>query len=96
MREGILNDEGWCATDPIDGPKYRRSRICPPSADTKYMSITTVYMNSKEEYGSTISIRMEKSTVWCRSTQLPSSGACKAGKGLDGRALEQEHITIHR
>ena len=34
----------------LDGPKYRRGKIALPSAATKYMSITTVYMDSQEEY----------------------------------------------
>jgi hypothetical protein len=50
IREGVENDEGWVATDELDGPKYRRSRICPPLPETCYFSITTVYMESEEEY----------------------------------------------
>jgi hypothetical protein len=34
----------------MDGAKYRRSRICEPGEATRYMSITTVYMESQEEY----------------------------------------------
>lgn len=34
----------------MDGPKYRRSKIALPSADTKFCSITTVYMESEDEY----------------------------------------------
>jgi hypothetical protein len=42
--------EGWVANIDIDGPKYRRSKIALPKAETRFMSITTVYMNSQEEY----------------------------------------------
>ena len=43
-------DEGWCANIEMDGRKYRRSKIKLPSKDTRYFSITTVYMDSEEEY----------------------------------------------
>jgi len=41
--------EGWAANVEIDGPRYRRSRILEPSAETFYFSITAVYMNSMED-----------------------------------------------
>lgn len=50
IREGVEKDEGWVATDAVDGPKYRRSRICQPSAETRFFSITTVYMESEKVY----------------------------------------------
>ena len=50
IRRGILEKEGWCATIEMDGPKYRRSKVSLPCAETKYMSITTVFMDSQEEY----------------------------------------------
>ncbi|KIV86155.1 hypothetical protein PV11_01786 [Exophiala sideris] len=50
IRQGLEKDEGWVATDEIDGPKYRRSVVCRPSAETRFFSITTVYMESDEEY----------------------------------------------
>lgn len=50
IRQGLKNDEGWVATTPIDGSKYRRSRIINPCAETRYFSITTVYMDSSEPY----------------------------------------------
>ncbi|KAF7521267.1 hypothetical protein G7054_g12496 [Neopestalotiopsis clavispora] len=50
VRKGILEDEGWCATIEIDGEKYRRSRVSIPRMETRFFSITTVYMNSQEEY----------------------------------------------
>lgn len=50
IRQGIENNEGWVATDEIDGPKYRRTRICSPTETTRYFSITTVYMDSQEVY----------------------------------------------
>lgn len=43
-------EEGWCANIDMDGPKYRRSKIRLPSQDTRWLSITTVYMESQEEY----------------------------------------------
>lgn len=42
--------EGWVAQTEIDGKKYRRGKIALPSAATRYFSITTVYMDSEEEY----------------------------------------------
>ncbi|KAH0525899.1 hypothetical protein TsFJ059_009301 [Trichoderma semiorbis] len=50
IREALENDEGWVAVDEIDGPKYRRTRISPPSELNRHFSITTVYMDSQEEY----------------------------------------------
>lgn len=50
VRSGIINNEGWVATDPLDGPKYRRSRLSAPNAENRFFSITTVYMESQEEY----------------------------------------------
>ena len=50
IRQGLEKDEGWCATIPIDGAKYRRSKIALPSALTRHFSITTVYMDSSEPY----------------------------------------------
>ncbi|KAL5380255.1 hypothetical protein PMIN06_000810 [Paraphaeosphaeria minitans] len=43
-RKGL--EEGWVANIEINGPDYRRSKIALPSLDTRYISITTVYMNS--------------------------------------------------
>lgn len=50
MRQGITDNEGWCATIEIDGARYRRSRVSLPKPATHHFSITTVYMNSQEEY----------------------------------------------
>ncbi|KAL6237832.1 hypothetical protein BDW75DRAFT_202846 [Aspergillus navahoensis] len=47
---GLRNNEGWVATEELDGPRYRRSRLCGPSERTRYFSITTVYMESLEEF----------------------------------------------
>jgi hypothetical protein len=52
INRGLSNNEGWCAKDELDGPKYRRSKICLPSAETKFFSITTVYMDSADDYKS--------------------------------------------
>jgi hypothetical protein len=43
-------EEGWVANIELDGSKYRRSKICLPSEATRFMSVTTVYMESEEEY----------------------------------------------
>lgn len=38
--------DGWAANVELDGPIYRRSRIAAPSEETRYFSITAVYMDS--------------------------------------------------
>lgn len=48
VRQGL--DEGWVAMGEVDGQRYRRGMICAPSAENRFFSITTVYMNSEEEY----------------------------------------------
>ncbi|KAF2153211.1 p-hydroxylaminobenzoate lyase [Myriangium duriaei CBS 260.36] len=48
IRQGL--DEGWVAQTELDGPKYRRGKISLPSADTRFLSITTVYMDSEDVY----------------------------------------------
>jgi hypothetical protein len=48
VREGLK--EGWVADVEVDGKKYRRSKVCLPSPENRYFSITTVYMDSEEEY----------------------------------------------
>jgi hypothetical protein len=50
IRFAIHENEGWVATTPLDGPRYRRSKICLPSAATRFFSITTVWMDSVDEY----------------------------------------------
>ncbi|KAJ5513065.1 hypothetical protein N7463_002617 [Penicillium fimorum] len=50
IKAGLANDEGWVATDELDGPKYRRSKVSWPSSENRYFSITTVYMDSVDEY----------------------------------------------
>ncbi|KAF2035057.1 hypothetical protein EK21DRAFT_96854 [Setomelanomma holmii] len=47
-RKGI--DEGWAANIEIDGAHYRRSKIALPREDTRFFSITTVYMQSDEVF----------------------------------------------
>lgn len=37
-------DEGWVANMPIDGTRYRRSRVSAPTEATRFCSVTTVYM----------------------------------------------------
>jgi Domain of unknown function (DUF4863) len=44
VREGVR--DGWAANIEIGGKRYRRSRLCEPSAATFYFSITAVYMDS--------------------------------------------------
>ncbi|KAF6828753.1 p-hydroxylaminobenzoate lyase [Colletotrichum plurivorum] len=48
IKQGL--SEGWVAQTQIDGQKYRRGKIALPSEATRYFSITTVYMESEEEY----------------------------------------------
>lgn len=48
VKKGI--DEGWAASGELDGPKYRRGRIALPCAETLFMSITTVFFDSKDVY----------------------------------------------
>lgn len=43
-------EEGWAANIEVSGPKYRRSKIAVPKEETKYFSITTVYMESEEGF----------------------------------------------
>lgn len=38
--------DGWAANVEVGGARYRRSRICEPSAETSQFSITAVYMDS--------------------------------------------------
>ena len=38
--------DGWAANIEIEGPQYRRSRICDPTPDTLGFSITAVYISS--------------------------------------------------
>nr|OQO32046.1 hypothetical protein B0A51_00584 [Rachicladosporium sp. CCFEE 5018] len=49
IRKGVNNNEDWVATDELDGPKYRRTRVSPPSAENRFFSITTVYMSSEND-----------------------------------------------
>lgn len=48
IKQGL--GEGWVANVEIDGPKYRRSKIKLPSPETRYFSLTTVYMESQDEF----------------------------------------------
>jgi hypothetical protein len=47
-REGL--EEGWVANIEIDGAHYRRSKIALPREDTRFFSITTVYMQSDDVF----------------------------------------------
>jgi hypothetical protein len=42
--------DGWAANVEVAGPNYRRSRICEPSAETFFFSITAVLMDSREVF----------------------------------------------
>jgi len=44
VRRGVR--DGWAANVEVGGPRYRRSRIAEPMADTLHFSITAVYMDS--------------------------------------------------
>lgn len=48
IKEGISKGEPWVASDEVSGPKYRRTRVVAPCAETRYFSITTVYMDSSD------------------------------------------------
>lgn len=48
IRQGLK--DGWVAETEIQGRNYRRGKIALPSAATRFFSITTVYMNSQEEF----------------------------------------------
>lgn len=48
IKQGVK--EGWVAETELDGPKYRRGKISVPTPETRYFSITTVFMDSQEEY----------------------------------------------
>jgi hypothetical protein len=43
-------DEGWVANIDLDGKRYRRSKILLPSAENRFFSITTVFMDSQDVY----------------------------------------------
>ena len=47
-RKGVK--EGWAANIPIDGPHYRRSKISLPKEETRFFSITAVYVDSRNEF----------------------------------------------
>jgi hypothetical protein len=47
-RKGV--HEGWAANIEIDGSHYRRSKIALPKEDTRFFSITTVYMESDDVF----------------------------------------------
>jgi hypothetical protein len=48
LKAGV--EERWAANIEIDGPRYMRSGIHDPTAETFYFSITAVYMQSREKY----------------------------------------------
>ena len=42
--------EGWVGGVELDGRKYRRGKILLPCKESRYFSITAVYLESWEEY----------------------------------------------
>jgi hypothetical protein len=50
IKQGLEKNEGWVATEEVDGPHYRRSKVSFPTPETHYFSITTVYMENEEEF----------------------------------------------
>ena len=46
MRIGL--EEGWAASTEVGGPHYRRSKIILPSPQTRFFSLTSVWMDSQE------------------------------------------------
>ncbi|KAI1847524.1 hypothetical protein JX265_000774 [Neoarthrinium moseri] len=48
IKQGL--DEGWVAETELKGRMYRRGKIALPSARTRFFSITTVYMESNDEF----------------------------------------------
>lgn len=42
--------EGWVAETKLDGDRYRRGKIALPTAENRFFSITTVYMDSEDVY----------------------------------------------
>lgn len=48
IKQGVK--EGWVAETELDGPKYKRGKIALPTFESRYFSITTVWMDSQEEY----------------------------------------------
>ena len=45
-KQGVA--EGWAANEEVGGPRYRRSKLVEPKAETFNFSITLVYMDSEE------------------------------------------------
>lgn len=43
-------EEGWAANTEVAGRRYRRSRLCEPNADTRFFSVTAVYMDSRDVF----------------------------------------------
>ncbi|CAJ2502958.1 Uu.00g103520.m01.CDS01 [Anthostomella pinea] len=48
VRRGL--SEGWVAETEINGRTYRRGKIALPSAETRFFSITAVYMESQDVF----------------------------------------------
>ncbi|KAK0383398.1 hypothetical protein NLU13_9310 [Sarocladium strictum] len=48
IRQGL--EEGWVAETEIQGRMYRRGKIATPCAETRFCSITTVFIESQEVF----------------------------------------------
>jgi hypothetical protein len=94
VREGLK--EGWVANVEVDGKKYRRSKVCLPSPESRYFSITTVYMDSEEEYSGQYHVH-PYGEINC-VVQLDEKAELKGMQGWQGagwtspvRILEAQH-----
>ncbi|KAM0749820.1 hypothetical protein T439DRAFT_326716 [Meredithblackwellia eburnea MCA 4105] len=50
MTDALNEDSSWIANIEVEGRHYRRSKVCGPCEETRFMSITTVYMESEEPF----------------------------------------------
>lgn len=46
IKQGLANNEGWVSKEGVDGANFRLCDISPPSEDTKFFSILTVYLEN--------------------------------------------------
>ncbi len=84
VRQGL--EEGWVAQTEISGPKYRRGKITLPTAETRYFSITTVYMESQDEFRGQYHAHPYgeiNCVVQVRQDRRAEGDAGMAGRGMD-------------
>ncbi|KAI3333652.1 hypothetical protein F4824DRAFT_240721 [Ustulina deusta] len=80
VRQGL--EEGWVAETELDGRTYRRGKIALPSAETRFFSITTVYMESEGVFSGQV----------CHWSPLSPLLAClRVTNGLSGHILYHAH-----